>query len=71
MSTPPSIPQVARFFLVSRLGEAAQGAISGLLDARDEAQRLAKERGGQYGVFELVDAYQSGNPPITQVIIKR
>ena len=70
-AAPLSVPQVARFFLVRRLGEVARDAIPSLLDARDEAQRLAKEQGGQYGVFELMDAYQSGHPPITQVIIKR
>ncbi len=71
MAIPPSAAQVTRFFLVKRLGDAARDAIPDLLDARDQAQRLAKEQGGQYGVLELVDAYQSGPPPITQVRITR
>ena len=74
MSQPPaSAPdtQVARFFVVRRLADDAQQALASLADARREAQRLAAQQDGQFGVFELVDAYQRGQPPVAQVAVRR
>jgi len=63
--------QITRFYIVKRIGEEVNSTFLTAQAARDEARLKASNEDGQFGVFEVIDCYQSGQPPVHQITIKR